>query len=250
MPLPRPYTLITGASSGIGRQTAIQLAGSRPLILHGRDAARLDATRRACHQPETHLVWPYDLKQIDQLESALSEFLRRHDAPVGACVHCAGDVQVMPLRQLEPGLARDLMNVNFHAAVEISRVLVLRRINEKNLRQLIFVSSTASNFGARGFQIYCASKSALDGFMRALAVELAPHVRVNSVHPGAVETPMTERLLGDAPTRDRLAASYPLGLGRPADVAGAIEFLLSDGAQWITGQELVVDGGRSINHTA
>ncbi|HEY3963593.1 MAG TPA: SDR family oxidoreductase [Planctomycetaceae bacterium] len=244
------YTLITGASSGIGRQTALQLAASRRLILHGRDTARLAATREACPSPEKHLIWPFDLRQVEQLEKSLTELLCGGDIPIASFVHCAGAVQVVPLRQLELIVARELMNVNFHAAVEISRLLVSRRINQKHLRRLVFVSSTASQFGARGFQMYCATKAALDGFMRAIAVELAPQVRVNSVLPGAVETPMTDQLLGDSAVRERMAAVYPLGLGQPADIAGVIEFLLSDNANWITGQQIVVDGGRSINHSA
>lgn len=249
MSLPDSYTLITGASSGIGRQTAVQLAASRRLILHGRDVARLEQTREGCSSPENHRIWPFDLKQVDQLEASLAELLGPGSLPIDACVQCAGAVQVLPLRQVELSVARELMNVNFHAAVEISRLLVSRRLNQKHLRRLVFVSSTASQFGARGFQTYCASKAALDGFMRAVAVELAPQVCVNSVLPGAVQTPMTDHLLGDPVVRERMAAAYPLGLGQPADVAGVIEFLLSDKANWITGQQIVVDGGRSINHS-
>jgi NAD(P)-dependent dehydrogenase (short-subunit alcohol dehydrogenase family) len=86
--------------------------------------------------------------------------------------------------------------------------------------------------------------------MRAIAVELAPGVRANSVLPGAIRTPMTERMLEDSDIAARLAAEYPLGIGAETDVVNAIEFLLSDAARWITGQQLVVDGGRTINITA
>lgn len=243
------YTLITGASSGIGRQTAWKLAASRSLILNGRDLPRLEETRQGCPDPERHLIWPFDLKVVDQLEKSLVELLDRGPVPVEAFVHCAGAVHVAPLRQWELPSMCELMNVNFLSAVEISRLLVTRKVNQKHLRRMVFVSSTASRFGARGFQMYCATKAALDGFMRAVATELAPDVRVNSVLPGAVETPMTQGLLGDPAVRERLAASYPLGIGQPGDIAGVIEFLLSENANWLTGQEIVVDGGRSINHS-
>src|SRR5437868_13004767 len=162
MTLPATYTLITGASSGIGRQTAIKLAASRRLILHGRDVERLYAARGACPSPENHLIWPFDLKGAEQLEASLANFLGQGAVPVDAFVHCAGAVHVTPLRQLELPKARELMNVNFFSAVEISRVLVTRKINQKHLSRVIFVSSTASRFGARGFQMYCATKAALD----------------------------------------------------------------------------------------
>jgi NAD(P)-dependent dehydrogenase (short-subunit alcohol dehydrogenase family) len=142
------------------------------------------------------------------------------------------------------------MDVNFMSALEILRLLVRRKTNGKHLRGVVFISSTASEFGARGFGAYCASKGALDAFMRAAAVELAPQVRVNSVLPGATRTAMTETMLSDAALRQRMEADYPLGLGEPGDIAAAVEFLLSDGARWITGQQLVVDGGRTVNITA
>jgi NAD(P)-dependent dehydrogenase (short-subunit alcohol dehydrogenase family) len=83
--------------------------------------------------------------------------------------------------------------------------------------------------------------------VRALAVELAPDVRVNSVLPGAVRTPMAEAALADPVIAERLRQDYPLGIGQPGDIASAVEFLLSKNANWITGQQFVVDGGRTIN---
>ena len=85
--------------------------------------------------------------------------------------------------------------------------------------------------------------------MRSLAVELAPHVRVNSVLPGGVRTRMTENMYQDEELISRMAATYPLGLGNVSDISQAVRFLLSDEARWITGQQLTVDGGRTINVT-
>ena len=112
---------------------------------------------------------------------------------------------------------------------------------------MVVISSIWSQFGARGHSLYCASKAAVDGMMRALAVELAPDVRVNSVLPGAVRTPMGEAALTDPEIVEGLRQNYPLGIGQPGDVAAAVEFLMSEDARWITGQQFVVDGGRTIN---
>lgn len=243
-------TLITGASSGIGRATSIRLSGSRTLILHGRDKQRLDDTRRLCDNPERHLSWNIDLTRLDQIDNSLTELIGQHHLAVESFVHCAGTLRLLPLRSMDRTLVREIMDVNFSSAVEIVRLLIRKKLNEKHLRGVVFVSSTASQFGARGFNVYCASKGALDAFMRALAVELAPNVRVNSVLPGAVRTAMTASMLDDSDTLKRLQADYPLGVGEPADIGLAIEFLLSYGARWITGQQLVVDGGRTVNITA
>ena len=245
----RPLTLITGASSGAGRDIAICLSRTRRLLLHGRDAGRLADTRTACARPDEHLLWIQDLRDVGAIAAPLSTLLERQSVMVEGFVHCAGMLKIAPLRLVEPAQAAEVMAVNCLSAVEITRVLTAKKTNAKNLRGVVFISSTASRFGAKGFNVYCASKGALDAVMRALAVELAPAVRVNSVLPGTVKTPMTAGMLADAELNARMQADYPLGFGEPSDIAAAVEYLLSDGARWITGQELVVDGGRTVNIT-
>jgi NAD(P)-dependent dehydrogenase (short-subunit alcohol dehydrogenase family) len=136
------------------------------------------------------------------------------------------------------------------AAMEITRVLMRKNVNHKSLESIVFISSIASQFGAKGFTAYCASKAGLDGLMKALAVELGPEVRVNSVLPGGVRTPMTDAMFDDPATAERLTRDYPLGIGLPSDISDAVAFLMSAQARWITGHQLVVDGGRSANISA
>ena len=247
---PALYTLITGASSGIGKSIAVVLSQNHHLVLHGRDLNRLNETRNLCTNPDQHLLWPMDLAEPGQLQTALSEFLLKQRMAIAGFVHCAGALKILPMRQMELALAREIMSVNFYSAAEIIRLLLKRSLNHHQLRNIVFVSSTASKFGAKGFNLYCASKGALDALMRALAVELAPEIRVNSVLPGGVRTDMTEAMYNDPQLVDRLRVSYPLGLGQPSDIAAAVEFLISDKARWITGQQLIVDGGRTVNITA
>lgn len=244
------HTLVTGASSGIGRAVAIHLSRQGPLVLHGRDAARLEETRALCARPDEHRTWVMDLADVDGLEAGLTPVLAACPGGVTRFVQCAGMLGQLPIRLMRPDKAREVMNVNFASAAEITRLLVKKTLNPGALTGIVFVSSTASEFGAKGFSLYCASKGALDALMRALAVELAPAVRVNSVLPGGVRTAMTEHMFQDPQLAGRLDRDYPLGLGQPGDIADAVEFLLSDRARWITGHQLVVDGGRTANISA
>jgi NAD(P)-dependent dehydrogenase (short-subunit alcohol dehydrogenase family) len=166
---------------------------------------------------------------------------------VDGFVHCAGAVHVLPARSARLEAVLESLNVNYVAAQQIIATLLKKRVNPGRLRSVVVISSIWSQFGARGHSLYCASKAALDGMVRALAVELAPDVRVNSVLPGAVRTPMAEAALADPRIVEGLRQNYPLGLGQPADVAAAVEFLMSEDARWITGQQFVVDGGRTVN---
>ncbi|RYF23240.1 MAG: SDR family oxidoreductase, partial [Oxalobacteraceae bacterium] len=185
------YLLITGASSGIGRDMAIDLSQQYRLILNGRDSARLEQTRGACRDPDRHLCWSFDLADVDGLADALPALLGAHEAEIVGFVHCAALLNVLPLRSITLAHAQAVMNINMFAAMELTRLLMRKNVNHKALKGIVFISSIASQFGAKGFTAYCASKAALDGLMKALAVELGPDVRVNSVLPGGVRTPMT-----------------------------------------------------------
>jgi NAD(P)-dependent dehydrogenase (short-subunit alcohol dehydrogenase family) len=244
---PTLYTLITGASAGLGRAAAVRLSREQRLILHGRDLRRLEETRRLCNSPDSHVTWAFDLEQVSELAGSLGPLLAENGRAVSAFVHCAGMVTVLPMRSVDYRVAQRIMNVNFFSAVEITNLLLKKKVNGSHLSSILFVSSIWSQFGARAHSAYCASKAALDGLMRALAVELAPAVRVNSLLPGAIETSMAAQAFDDPVILDRLKRDYPMGLGRPEDVADSIEFILSPKARWLTGQQVVVDGGRTVN---
>lgn len=246
----RRFTLITGASSGIGRAVAIGLSPDRDLILHGRDEAKLDETRSLCSRSERHRMWRFDLNDLGALEDSLARLLRENDAVIDVFVHSAGTLRLLPFRSLTRAQMDEMMNVNFLAAALIVQTLLKKAVNQKRLENIVFISSTVSNFGAKAFSVYSASKGALDSLMRCLAVELAPDVRVNSILPGGLSTPMTEGMLADAELAGRMEKMYPLGLGTAGHVADLARFLVSDASRWITGQQIVIDGGRTVNITA
>ncbi len=238
----RGHTLVTGASSGIGRGIALALAQDRPVILHGRDRGRLEEARAACPGPG-HLVWAVDFAKAESVAEDFDGFLRATGAKVSALVHAAGIVRVGPTRLDSYGASLEAMNVNFLAAAELVKVLLKAAPNGKELRNILLISSIYSRLGAKGQGIYCATKGAVDAYVRALAAELSPHVRVNSLLPGAVLTPMAEASPEAYLARCREA--HPLGMGEIEDVVNYARFILSDGARWLTGQNIVIDGGFS-----
>ena len=242
------YVLITGASSGIGRAAAIRLAKTYPLILGGRDETRLDETRLMCENADMHLLWRYNLAKVDGIAKSLSEVIKETAVSVSGFVHSAGIAPLAPLRMTTTTQMYEIMNVNFFSAVEILKILTSKKINGKSLMRVVLISSIQSQIGAKGQSVYCASKAGLEGFMRAMAEELAPHVNVNVIRPGAIQTPMGNLLFQNQELLSKPSDDgYLLGLGAPEDIASMAEYLLGKNAKWITGQIFTVDGGRSAH---
>ena len=244
----KEYILVTGASSGMGEEIAVSLSPVFNIVLCGRDLERLQGVKNKCSDGH-HLIWQYDLSIVDSLEEDLGTFLKDNGIQVSYFVHCAGYMKMYPVRMLTKEIFTDAFNVNVISAALITKLLVGKKSNGAAIKSVVFISSNISNFGAKAFSAYSASKAGLDGLMRSLAVELAPKVRVNSVLPGGVRTKMTEHMYQNEELIERMAATYPLGLGTVEDIRDAVSFLLSDKARWITGQQLTVDGGRTINVT-
>lgn len=239
------YTLITGASSGIGAEIAVRLSAERAIVLCGRDKARLESVRMRCQHPERHRLMPCDLSHPDALDQAIDLALKATADAVDTFVHAAGTDTYLSAKNFDLSAAQEMMQVNLFSAMQITRVL-LRKANHAALRNVLLVSSVAAVRGTKGKGIYTATKGALDAWTRALAAELAPLVRVNAILPGAVITPLTEALLNDAASKSAMEQAHPLGLGTPSDIAAAAAFLISDNARWITGQSLCVDGGYTL----
>ena len=238
------YTLLTGASSGIGAAIAKRLGSQRALILGGRDAGKL---REASGLGDgTHVYWPHDLRDVEGIQPSLSTLLEQRQATVDCFVHCAGVVKVLPARLAEPAVVQEVMSINVLSAMQVVRTL-LRKGNRGALTNVLFISSTYSIRGVKGHAVYAASKGALDAMMQSLAVELAPAVRVNSVLPGGVPTPMSQRAFEDPQHLEKMKQEYLLRLGEVDDIVNIVEFLLSDKASWITGQKIVVDGGQTAH---
>lgn len=243
----RKYILITGSSSGMGEEMAVQLSQDYNIIINGRDTERLQSVRDRLSEGR-HVVWQYDLVDVQNIEQSLISLIAENNIKIAHFVHSAGFMKMYPVKMLNAELFANSFNINVVSAALIAKTLVGRK-NQKALESAVFVSSNISNFGAKAFSVYSAAKSGLDGLMRSLAMELAPDVRINSVLPGGIRTRMTEHMYQDEELINRMAATYPLGLGQTSDIYHAVRFLLSSEARWITGQQFTVDGGRTVNIT-
>ena len=243
----RKYILITGSSSGMGEEMAVQFSRDYNIILHGRNPERLESVLHRLAEGH-HLVWQFDLANVEELEQSLLALITGNGIQIDYFVHSAGFMKMYPVKMLNAALFQDSFNINVVSAALITKVLVGRK-NGKALKSAVFVSSNISGFGAKAFSVYGSSKAGLDGLMKSLAMELAPDVRINSVLPGGVRTRMTEHMYENEDLIERMAATYPLGLGQTSDIYHAVSFLLSDEARWITGQQITVDGGRTVNIT-
>ena len=238
---------ITGASSGIGRACAMRCAelGARVALVARRED-KLNETAAAL-TGDGHRIFPCDVAHLDRLETLVQTIV---DAmgPVAGFVHAAGISTRLPLKSLRPDHWQESFIVNATSAFEITRHLQRRGRFPESGASHVYIGSVMASLGQPAKAAYCAAKAALLNGARAVALELAPrNIRVNVVSPGAVRTEMYENLRNTLPAdaHEQVINAHPLGLGEPEDVSAATAFLLSDHARWITGTNLLVDGGYS-----
>jgi len=245
------YTLITGASSGMGEATAKLLSKERNIIVHGRDINRLNTVAKDCAQyGNSVLIFPYDLSNVQNLASDLKAFLLENNAKVDSFIHYAGMIDLLPVSKTKYSKGLEVMNVNYFSAVEIISTLLKRKINSNILKRIILVSSIAVKVAMKYQPHYVASKGAIEALTRALAFELAPHITVNCIVPGSFQTRITNTIFTDASVTSEWNPNTLLAVGKVDEIAKVARFLLSNDAQYITGEHLNVDGGeRFIFHS-
>lgn len=236
--------LITGSTSGIGRTTAVECSKlGANVIITGRSEERAQETLSML-EGIGHSIIIADLSTDEGIEKVASE------VPVlDGCVNNAGFNVVQLVSFIKQENLDGIFKVNTQAPI----YLVHRLVKNKKLAKgasVVFTSSiSARGISSPGNSLYSATKAAVSAFARNAAVDLAPKkIRLNSVAPGMIETPLKSNK--SQITEEQWQAdlkNYPLGrYGQPEDVANAIIFLLSDASSWITGSEIVVDGGRSL----
>lgn len=235
--------LVTGGSSGIGREAALECAlMGADVVITGRDAGRLQATFDLIEASQKSQIVA-DLTVADDI-ARLVESLPTLDG----AVLCAGNSMTLPLQFGTREKFDEMFDVNFFAPVELLRLLYKKKRLNKGASVVLIASIGGTHSFMPGNGIYGASKAALNSVMKYAAREYASRlVRVNSICPGMVDTPLIHR---GTITEEQLAEDakrYPLGrYGRPSDIAHGVVYLLSDASSWLTGHDLVIDGGFSI----
>lgn len=240
-----PYILVSGATSDIGMEIANTLVSDYALILHGRSIDKLEALKVKLKSSKPVELWCEDLSNIESIKPSLKEFLNSKQLQVSGFVHCAGLTKILPLKNFRDDYIKEIFNVNLFSAINIIQILLMKN-NIPNLNRIIFISSLVSKRGEKGNTVYAASKGAIDGLVKSLAMELAPNINVNSILPAIVKTKMTENILNDSDIIATLNTKYPIGYGQCKDIALMVQFLLGEGGRWITAQNLHVDGGASM----
>ena len=235
--------LVTGATSGIGRATAILCSQMGAIVIAiGRNQERLDSLIFE-QEGKGHLAFNLDLTQPEDWTTMLNEI-----PEIDGIVNCAGIANMNPFQFVTKEEMAHVMDVNCFAPV----MLVNQLLKAKKLKKggsVVFVSSVdGPRIVHAGNSVYSASKSALVGIARNMAIDLAgKKIRVNCVLPGTTDTPMLRTGSATEDTLAETAKQLPFKrFAAPEEIAKSIIFLLSDAASYITGTELVVDGGYSV----
>jgi len=240
------HIIVTGASSGIGRCLAIMAA---------KEGARITAIARRSDElaallielkvisTKQHACYTLDLTDDD----AIRNFAELTDACDGI-VHSAGKVFPLPVKFIKRKHVEDVWGINAISPIILTATL-LSKSKIKNFSSLVFISSVSTQHPYFGGALYVSSKAAIEAYSRNLALELASKkIRSNVVSPALVKTTILEKTIeaSDVAKLSDYEKNYPFGFGEPEDVASALLFFLSNESKWITGQNLILDGGLTL----
>lgn len=230
--------LVTGASSGIGAQTAISISKmGGQLILTGRNEKNLRSTFQSLSGEGHELI-------VADLCTEVEKLVRVCD-PIDGLVNCAGFTKYLPIKFIDKKSIQEVFDINYAAPVDlINRLFKGKKIREN--ASIVLISSLASKFPFKAGTLYSGAKAGMDVFCKTIALEFAPKkIRANTINAGMVRTPLLKGAEDTIGSEGMLQneKSYPLGFGETTDIANMCIFLLSDASRWVTGTNIIMDGG-------
>lgn len=241
--------LVTGASSGIGRATALVLSrlGAR-VILTGRREQALQETLCAMEEPKNHSVFVADLTETDAIPSLVLQQVERAGAPLQGIVHSAGVGKPMSIRMTSRLSVEAMMAINVYAALALLRAMSGKNVTSSRGGSVVLMSSVAALVASPGLVAYSGTKSALLGITKSAALEFASkRVRVNCIVPGYVKTPMLDQAEDAFVGFEQVKNKQFLGLTEAEDIGVLAAYLLSDASRAVTGAAFLIDGGFSTS---
>ena len=240
--------VITGASSGIGRQSAIDFSNAGAnLVLLGRNKDRLSETQKMCIPERRCNIYCCDLTDVSTMEQ-VEGLLVAENGLIDGMLYCAGIEKTLPYNKLSSVDYSHIFDVNVVGAVNLLKYLTKKGVRAEHAKYVIVASITAV-VGRPGVSAYAASKGALVSLVKTISLEMAQKgLTINCISPGTILTPLMMKMMESLTPeqQEERRSGFPLGLGTPSDVSNTAMFLLSDAARWITGQNIIVDGGYTV----
>lgn len=238
--------VVTGATMGIGREIAVALAADMGAVAT-TDIVEPgpDLTEDIEAAGARHLFLKCDVSKKRQVDSAVQKVVERFGG-VDVLVNNAGIFPAKPFLEMAEGDFDRVLDVNLKGTFNFTKAVVPSMVSRKFGNIINIASIAGTTVGFPGLVHYSASKAAIMGFTRSLALELAPYrINVNTVAPGPVDTPGAK--IPDQAQYERTVKAIPLGrMGRPRDIADLVAFLAGDRSGFITGQCIVIDGGYTL----
>ncbi len=239
--------IVTGASSGIGEAVAILLNElGATVIAIARNENRLNKMKSKCKNPENMHIEIKDLTEnINELPNYIKSLKEKYGKFSGMA-YCAGVACIYPIRMVDMNILANIFNVNYYAPIMMIKGILDKRNRlsaEEGGGSIVCISSIDAKLSSKGQSIYAGSKAALSASVKSISKEVASSgFRLNCVLPSIIETPMS--LSPESPITENInPEEYPIGWGKPQDVANMIIYLLSDKAKFISGQNYIIDTG-------
>lgn len=240
--------VVTGASSGIGRQIAIDCTKmGATVIAIARNEDRLIETIQLCDKAESQKSYVFDLQNTDGIADLVKKIVEEN-GKIDGFVHSAGIEKTAPLKLISTDDYESVMKTNALSGFEFVRQLSSKKISN-DAAHFVLIASITAIIGRVGVSAYSASKGAVVSAIRPMAMELSKrNICINCISPGTILTPMMQNFLSELTPEqyEKRVDGFLLGLGQCSDISNACIYLLSDASRWVTGQNLVVDGGYTV----